>query len=142
MKQKTIIQLSVVMLFLMGSCLTTVAQAKKAMIIEVTTFETNPGVDQQVFSERDREIQKDYTAKQAGFIKRLSGMNDQGEWVVIVHWQTMQDAEASMNLFMTDKSVADYAAMINGSTMRMNRYTSNTPKKKGKGNGKSKNKKE
>jgi len=34
----------------------------------------------------------------------------------------MADAEASMGKFMKDQSVADYAGMINGPTMKMNRY--------------------
>jgi hypothetical protein len=92
-------------------------------IIEVTSFRTKSGsVGSTAFQKRDSEISRDYTSQQPGFLKRLSGVNEKGEYVVVVYWKTMADAEASMNKFMTDKSVADYAGMIDGPTMKMNRY--------------------
>ena len=92
-------------------------------IIEVTSFRTKAGaVDPVAFQQRDSEIKKDYTSKQPGFLKRLSGVNANGEYVVVVYWATMEDAEASMNKFMSDASVADYAGMIDGPTMKMARY--------------------
>jgi len=95
----------------------------REIIIEVTTFKINPDVDATTFKTRDQGIKKQYTAKQPGFIKRMSGVNENGEYVVVVYWKTMADAEASMSKFMTDSSVADYVKMIDGSTMKMSRYT-------------------
>jgi len=91
-------------------------------IMEVTTFNVNKDVDQIAFAQRDGQVQADFTSKQPGFIKRQSGLNDKGEYAVVVFWETMANAEASMSKFMKDKSVADYAAMIDGPTMKMNRY--------------------
>lgn len=92
-------------------------------IIEVTSFMTKSGaVDSAAFQLRDSEIERDYTSKQPGFIKRLSGVNENGEYVVVVYWRTMADADASMKKFMADKSVADYAGMIDGPSMKMSRY--------------------
>jgi len=96
----------------------------KSIVIEVTTFEVKKDVDIAAFEKRDHEIEKQYTKKQPGFLKRMSGVNDDGEYVVVVYWKTMADAEASMSKFMNDKSVADYANMIKGSTMKMSRYSS------------------
>ena len=95
---------------------------KKEIIIEVTSFKIKADVDVAIFEKRDREIKKQYTKKQPGFLKRLSGVNENGEYVVVVYWKTMADAEASMTKFMSDNSVADYAAMIDGPTMKMSRY--------------------
>ena len=92
-------------------------------IIEVTIFSTKPdSVDAAAFKTRDSQIERDYTSKQPGFIKRLSGVNESGEYVVVVYWKTMADADASMKKFMTDESVADYAGMIDSSSMKMARY--------------------
>ncbi len=102
----------------------------KDIIIEVTSFKTkSEGVNSTTFQNRDANIQEDFTAKQPGFIKRISGINDAGEYVVIVYWKTMADAEASMKKFMSDKSVADYASMIDGPTMKMARYKISGEKK-------------
>ncbi|MGY3792581.1 hypothetical protein [Aquimarina sp. 433] len=91
-------------------------------IMEVTTFGINGTVDPLDFKTRDAQIETNFTSKQPGFIKRQSGINEKGEYVVIVFWESQKDAEASMNKFMSDPSVADYAKMINGSTMKMERY--------------------
>jgi len=92
-------------------------------IMEVTTFNINHDVNAQEFRARDLQIEEEYTSKQPGFIKRQSGVNDKGEYVVVVYWKSTTDADASMNKFMADSSVADYAKMLNGSTMKMSRFT-------------------
>jgi len=91
-------------------------------IMEVTTFSENDGVDPTTFKQRDAKIEANFTSKQPGFIKRQSGVNEKGEYVVIVYWATMADADASMGKFMKDGSVADYAKMIDGPTMKMSRF--------------------
>jgi len=91
-------------------------------IMEVTTFNLKSGVDPSAFAERDMKVEEDFTSKQAGFIKRISGVNEKGEIVVTVFWKSTDDAAASMKKFMGDASVSDYANMIDGETMNMNRY--------------------
>ncbi len=92
-------------------------------IMEVTTFNINSDVNAQDFRARDLQIEEEYTSKQPGFIKRQSGVNEKGGYVVVVYWKSSADADASMNKFMADASVADYAKMLNGSTMKMSRFT-------------------
>ncbi len=91
-------------------------------IMEVTTFNINADVDPIAFKMRDAQIESDFTSKQPGFIKRQSGVTDKGEYGVVVFWESMADAEASMSKFMGDASVADYAKMIDGPSMKMARY--------------------
>lgn len=92
-------------------------------VIEVTSFQYNSNVDADVFWARDAAIEADYTSKQPGYISRESGYSkDNNEVIVVVRWKTQEDAAASMKKFMGDQSVADYAQMINGPTMKMARY--------------------
>lgn len=91
-------------------------------VLEVTSFKPKTTTTASVFNQLDAEVESNFTSKQAGFIKRQSGINEQGEYVVLVYWETLENAEASMQKFMTDKSVADYAAMIDGTSMKMSRY--------------------
>lgn len=101
----------------------TKSSVMKDIIIEVTSFKTkSEGVDAAAFQQRDAGIEKDYTSKQPGFIKRISGINATGEYAVVVYWESMDAAEASMKKFMSDSSVADYAGMIDGPSMKMARY--------------------
>ena len=100
---------------------------KEKTIVEVTTFSIKSDVNSLDFSKRDAQIDADFTSKQTGYIKRQSGVDDKGNYVVIVYWENMQDADASMNKFMSDASVADYAQMIDGPTMKMSRYAIDKP---------------
>ena len=92
-------------------------------VIEVTTFKYNSDVNPDQFWEEDAKIEATYTSVQPGYISRESGYSaGTDEVVVVVRWKTMKDAEASMKKFMGDASVMTYANMINGNSMKMNRY--------------------
>ncbi len=91
-------------------------------IMEVTTFNLNPVTNPSTFAKRDAQVESDFTSKQVGFVKRQSGVDENGNYVVVVYWNSLTDADASMKKFMSDTSVADYAKMINASTMKMSRY--------------------
>jgi predicted SnoaL-like aldol condensation-catalyzing enzyme/heme-degrading monooxygenase HmoA len=95
----------------------------KQTILEVTTFQLKSTAEASTFHELDAAVETNYTSKQPGFIKRQSGVNEKGEYVVLVYWESMKDAEASMEKFMNDASVTDFAGMIDGTTMNMARYT-------------------
>ena len=96
-------------------------------IMEVTTFNINSNVNAMTFAKRDAQVESDFTSKQPGFITRQSGLDDKGNYVVVVYWKSIANADASMNKFMSDASVADYAQMIDAPTMKMSRYTMNEP---------------
>lgn len=95
-------------------------------IMEVTTFSLKTTANKQIFNTLDSKVEDIFTSKQPGFIKRESGVDENGVYTIIVYWKTKSDAEASMKKFMGDASVADYASMIEASTMKMNRYAINT----------------
>lgn len=107
---------------LLGSCANKEKSNEEKTIMEVTTFKINSDIDPIDFKERDAQVERDFTSKQPGFIKRQSAINDKREYVVIVYWDSTTDADASMQKFMSDPSVADYAKMIDGTSMKMERY--------------------
>lgn len=117
MKFKLVL-LGMVALSLLSSC-----TGGKQVVLEVTTFKPKSTTNVSVFNQLDAEVEAKFTSKQPGFIRRQSGVNEQGEYVVLVYWNTTEDADASMQKFMGDASVADYAGMIEGATMKMARYT-------------------
>ena len=96
-------------------------------IMEVTTFTINSDANSMAFAKRDAQVESDFTSKQQGFIKRQSGVDEKGNYVVVVFWKSVADADASMSKFMGDDSVADYSKMIDASTMKMSRYAMNKP---------------
>lgn len=94
-------------------------------VLEVTTFRLKTTANSLTFNALDAKVESTFTNKQPGFIKRQSSVNEQGDYVVLVYWKSVEDSKASMAKFMNDASVADYAGMIEGSSMKMNRYTIN-----------------
>jgi len=48
---------------------------------------------------------------------------DNGEGLVVVHWRSVADAEASMASFPSPPATAQSMAKIDASTMSMKRYT-------------------
>lgn len=97
-------------------------KSMKNYVIEVTTFKYKQNVNAEEFWKEDAKIQDIYTSKQPGYISRESGYADNGEILVLVKWESNADADASMKKFMEDQSVMTYANMIDGLTMKMNRY--------------------
>ncbi len=95
-------------------------------VLEVTTFKLKSTADAAVFNQLDAEVEHNFTSKQPGFIKRQSGVDENGEYVVLVYWNSLEDADASMQKFMKAPSVSEFAGMIEGSTMVMNRYTADS----------------
>lgn len=97
---------------------------EKPYVIEVTTFQYKSTINADDYWKEDAKVEDIYTSKQPGYISRHSGYSeDKNEVVVVVYWKTNADAEASMQKFMEDKSVVDFANMIDGPTMKMARYT-------------------
>lgn len=94
-------------------------------VLEVTTYKLKTTANALTFNKLDAEVENNFTTKQPGFIKRQSAVNENGEYTVFVYWNTMEDAKASMDKFMTDASVSDFASKIEESSMQMNRYTIN-----------------
>lgn len=101
-------------------------QKAEPSVLEVTTFSLKTIANGQEFNGLDAQVQDNFTSKQPGFIRRESSVDENGTYTILVYWKTLADAKASMEKFMSDSSVSDYAGMIEGSSMKMNRFTINT----------------
>lgn len=91
-------------------------------VVEVASFKLKEGVDPQEFAKLDKAVADSYVSKQPGFIQRESGLVDGDTWRVIVHWQSLDDADASMESFMSASAAQDFLAGADTSTMKMQRY--------------------
>ncbi|RKR13012.1 putative SnoaL-like aldol condensation-catalyzing enzyme [Maribacter vaceletii] len=113
----------IIVTLILSSC---TSEAKNIeTVLEVTTFNLKTTANALEFNKIDAVIENNYTSKQPGFIRRQSGVNEQGKYVVLVYWKSLADAKASMNKFMSDSSVTNYASMIEGESMKMSRFTIN-----------------
>ncbi|MEM9807799.1 MAG: antibiotic biosynthesis monooxygenase family protein [Cyanobacteria bacterium P01_D01_bin.56] len=92
-------------------------------IIEVATFSLKTGVTPDEFYIVDQAVELQHVSQQPGFISRESAVNDDNEWLVIVRWRSIEDAEASMASFSTAPATAEFMSMLEVDTMSMKRYT-------------------
>jgi len=99
------------------------AQTKEGSpVIEVVTLKLKDGVTATQFLPIDQEIQTQYISKRPGFISRESAPGADHTWLVIVHWRTVADADASMKSFSTAPASAQFMSMIVPESMVMTRY--------------------
>jgi hypothetical protein len=80
------------------------------------------GADEEEFIREDARVGHEYTPYQPGFISRESAKNDEGDWVVIVHWESAEDAEASMEKFPNDPTAQRFISLMDSDTFTMTRY--------------------
>jgi hypothetical protein len=97
--------------------------AARGAVIEIVTFKLNAGVTADEFRPLDKAVELQHVVKQPGFISREPAAGDNGEWLVVVHWRSVADAEASMASFPSAPATAQSMAKIDASTMSMKRYT-------------------
>jgi len=114
--------------FLLGGLLSATFAIQPAVagpagkVIEIVTFKLKAGVAAAEFAPIDKAVEREHVARQPGFVSRESAHGEDGEWLVIVHWRSMKDAEASMATFEKAPAAAQFMSKIDASTMRMKRY--------------------
>jgi hypothetical protein len=93
-----------------------------ARTVEVIHFRPKADANVDEFIREDRRVGEEYTPKQPGFIDRESARNENGDWVVIVHWDDAQSAQASMELFPNDPTAKRFIELMDAATFSMIRY--------------------
>ena len=93
-----------------------------ANVIEIATLKLKDGVTYEEFAPIDKMIGSNYVAKQPGFISRESAKGENGEWVVVVHWKSKEDANKSMASFMNAPESSNFMELVDTSSMFMKRY--------------------
>jgi heme-degrading monooxygenase HmoA len=80
------------------------------MVLEMVLFRLNAGVLEQDFVMAAQAVGNDL--KQCkGFIGRRLYQNPNGQWVDLVQWQTLADAEAAMQAAPTFPNFGAFAAL-------------------------------
>ena len=99
------------------------SDSEQETVVEIVTFKLMEGVSVEAFRPLDEAVELQHVAKQPGFISRESAAGDEGDWLVIVHWRSATDADASMARFMSEPAAEQFMSKIDASSMSMKRYT-------------------
>lgn len=95
---------------------------ERGQVIEVVTFKLRAGVTAAEFAPIDKAVEREHVARQPGFVSRESAHGPDGEWLVIVHWRSAKDADASMTSFEKAPAAAPFMSKVEPSTMSMKRF--------------------
>jgi hypothetical protein len=90
--------------------------------IEIVTFRLKDGVTQEAFVKETIEMETSFLGKLKGFIDRDTGVSNNGDWVVVLHWESAEDAEASMEKFVDAPGAQSFTALIDMDTFEMKRF--------------------
>lgn len=97
--------------------------SREAAVVEIVTLKLKEGVSFADFVPIDKAVETEHVSQQPGFISRESVAGDDGEWLVIVHWASVADADASMSTFMDAPAAGEFMNNIDADTMVMKRYS-------------------
>jgi secreted protein with Ig-like and vWFA domain len=92
-------------------------------VVETQTFRLADDADEAAFLAADRRVQDEFVWRQPGFVRRTTATGADGEWLVVVLWQSLEQAEAAQTAFKTDAAAADFMTLVDGASVRIARYT-------------------
>ena len=91
-------------------------------IVEVARFKLKEGADENTFLAAEKALAAGQIRQQPGFISREAAKGENGEWVIILHWESLAEAEAWSPKFMQDPNGQAFAAQLDFSSMKQDRY--------------------
>jgi hypothetical protein len=93
-----------------------------AQTIEIVRFKLAPTTDPNEFLRQNKAMEVDFIMKQPGIISRETGLSDDGEVVVVLHWERPEDAQASMNKFVAAPQTAAFTALLDMTSFTMKHF--------------------
>ena len=93
-----------------------------AKTIEIVNFRLADGVTDEAFLAETMSMEREFLGKLHGFLDRDTGKSADGDWVVVLHWASPEDAQASMDKFVGNEGTKAFTAMIDMPTFKMTRY--------------------
>ena len=90
--------------------------------VEMITLSLNEGADVDGFLAANDAICEEYVSQQPGYIGRQTGVTEDGEWAIIVHWESASNSAASIAGFESAPGVGDFMSFIDMESMVVTVY--------------------
>jgi hypothetical protein len=87
--------------------------------LEIVIFKTKDGIEIPDFLKASAEMEEGFARKQDGFLSRTFAKGEGNDWVDVIRWQTMADAEAASKAAMESPACAPMFGMIDESSVKM-----------------------
>jgi hypothetical protein len=92
-------------------------------VIEIMTFRLAEGVDQAAFCEADRRVQAEFAYLQPGLLRRTTARSEDGEWLVLDIWRSVEEADACDARWGRDEVTEAFMSLVDPATVRTTRYS-------------------
>ena len=86
--------------------------------VEVVLFRAKAGISDEQVLHGSAQIQQ-WLESAAGYLKREVSKGDDGQWVDIVHWRTLTEAQQAAQQLMADPAAADLISFIDPESVTM-----------------------
>jgi hypothetical protein len=93
-----------------------------AQTIEIVRFRLKPDTARETFVAKNKDIEQNLLLKMPGIISRETGIADNGEVVVVLHWERPEDAQNSMDKFVANPATKAFTALLEMDTFTMTRF--------------------
>lgn len=90
--------------------------------VEIVTFRLKEGVELDTFIAENAKMEHAFLGHLQGFKTRSTSANDDGQIVVVLHWERAEDAQSSMDKFVGNPDTKDFTDQIDMDTFVMTRY--------------------
>ncbi len=87
--------------------------------LEIVIYKIKDGVNVPDFLKASAELEEGFAKRQRGFIGRTFARSEGKEWVDVIRWQTMADAEAAEKVAMQSPACAPMFGMIDEPSVKM-----------------------
>ena len=91
-------------------------------VIEILTFRLASGVDVAAFTALDARVQTEVAYQQPGLLRRTTGCNDEGRWLILQVWASSEAAAAGRVAFDRSPVGAALDALIDADSVHVERF--------------------
>ena len=96
------------------------------VVVEIAQFKLKVDADEFAFVAAERQLAKGIILQQPGFIRREMTKGADGQWLVIMHWESEAAGEAWGPKIMQDPAAPAFVSQLEFSSMRKAYYQSVT----------------
>ena len=87
--------------------------------LEIVIYKIKDGVMLPDFLKASAELEEGFAKKQEGFLSRTFAKAEGNEWVDVIRWKTIADAEAASKAAMQSPACAPMFGMIDEPSVKM-----------------------
>lgn len=92
-------------------------------LVETIRFRLAAGVAPGEYLRADARVEREHLGRRPGFLGRTVSRSREGEWLVICHWESLEDARSAMAELAAEEAVLELAQLRAHGTGSISRYT-------------------